>query len=425
LNRLRLLPAHLHAQPAARRADRKVSVPEPPHQVKGLAWRLLEGQPLRVVRHRTLDRAPHVLGSPEIAVCRHQTPQRLVRPLEVVAVDEEPQPLLAIREIRKDRLRQKLVPQRLPKPLRLAHRLRMLRPTLDVPDALPPQLPLEFRLPAPRRVLPTLVRQDLLGRPVRRYPARHRLHHQVPPLMVRQDMRHHEARVVVHEYRQIKPLLPPQQKRENVRLPKLIRPRPLEASRWMLACGSCRRLRQKPGFPQNPPHLVLTHPQRLEARQRVPHPPRPVLRVRLLHPEHRFPLRCCPGLGPPHWRHERLRHQRVDPALPVRRQPLPDGLLLRSENPLHLRHARPALNLLHHLQSKRHRVRTLRPRLPPPTPLLLLTPSLLLFTSSLCHLRLSFPLTASGKERRHLLQIYDSISPSHSWRARQSRNALR
>ena len=265
MNRLRLLPTHLHAQPTARRADRKVPVPQSPHQVEGLARRLLQRQTLRVVSDCALDSLADVLGSAKITVRRHQARQCLVRPLEVVPVDEEPQPFLTIREIRKDSLRQKLVPKRLPKTLRLAHRLRMLRPALDVPDALPPQLPLEFRLPAPRRVLPTLVGQHLLWRPVRCYSARHRLHDQIPTLVVRQDMRHHEARVVVHEYRQVQPLLPPQQKRENVRLPKLIRPRPLESARRMLAGNSCWRFRQKPGFSKNPPHLVLADAQRLEA----------------------------------------------------------------------------------------------------------------------------------------------------------------
>jgi hypothetical protein len=57
---------------------------------------LLECQPLRVVGDRSLDRASHVLGSTEIPVRRHQAPERLVRSLEVVTVDEEPEPLLAI-----------------------------------------------------------------------------------------------------------------------------------------------------------------------------------------------------------------------------------------------------------------------------------------------------------------------------------------
>jgi hypothetical protein len=93
-----------------RRGDGQVAIPEPPHQVEGLARWLLERQPLRVVGHRALDSLPHVRGRPEIPVRRHQPIKRLVRPVEVVTVDEEPQSLLAVGEIRKHRLRQKLVP---------------------------------------------------------------------------------------------------------------------------------------------------------------------------------------------------------------------------------------------------------------------------------------------------------------------------
>jgi hypothetical protein len=259
----------------------------------------------------------------------------------------------------------------------------VLRPALDVPYPLPPQLPLEFRLPPPRRVLPPLVGQDFLRRPVRRDAPRHRLHHQVAPLMVRQRVRHHEARVVVHEYRQVQPLLAPQQKREDVRLPKLIRPRSLEAPRRMLTSPSLRRLTEQAGFAENPPHLVLAHPQSLEALKRIAHPPRPVLRMRRLHLEHRLPLHRRTRLRLAHRRHHRLRHQRLHAPLSIGLEPPPNRVLHRSKHPRHLRQARPPLHLLHRLEPQRHRVRPLRPRRPPTTRLPLLTRSRPLLTSSL------------------------------------------
>ena len=138
LNRFRLFSTDLHTQRATGRADRKVTVSEPPHQVKGLSRWLRERKPLRILRDGSLDGAPHMRSRSEEAVSGHEPFERLMRPLEVVAVDEKREPLLAVSKIRENRLRQKLFPQRLPKPLRLAHRLRMLRPALDVPNPLPP-----------------------------------------------------------------------------------------------------------------------------------------------------------------------------------------------------------------------------------------------------------------------------------------------
>jgi hypothetical protein len=58
-----------------------------------------------------------------------------VRPLEVVVLDVQAQPPLAIREISEDRARQEFFPQRLPETLDLPQRLRMLRPAFTVHDA--------------------------------------------------------------------------------------------------------------------------------------------------------------------------------------------------------------------------------------------------------------------------------------------------
>jgi hypothetical protein len=52
---------------------------------------------------------------------------------------------------------------------------------------------------------------------------------------MRQRVRHDKARVVVHERRQVQPLVPSQKEGEDVRLPQLIRLCPLESSWRMLA----------------------------------------------------------------------------------------------------------------------------------------------------------------------------------------------
>jgi hypothetical protein len=203
---------------------------------------------------------------PEESVRGHQTIERLVRPLEVVVLDVQAQPPLAVCEISEDRARQEFFPQRLPEPLDFSQGLRMLRPALAVRDAVAPQLLLERALPAPHRVLPPVVGQRFPRHPIICDPSRQRLHHQLTALVVRQRIRHQVPRVVVHEARQVQPLVPSQQKREDVRLPKLIRLRALETTRSVLARWRRRPcLRDKPLLVQDAPHLALGYAKRFEA----------------------------------------------------------------------------------------------------------------------------------------------------------------
>jgi hypothetical protein len=239
-----LLVTNLDAQAAPFCGDCEIAIAEAPHEIERLARRLLEREPKRVVLHVLLDGRAHVRRGAEIPVGRHQPLDPLMRALEVVRIDEERETACTIGEVREDRSRQEFLPKRLPKALDLSERLRVLRSALDVSDPLAPQLLFEIRLATPRRVLAALIRQDLLRRPVVGYPALQRLHHQHRALMVSQSVRHDEARVVVHEGRQVQALMPSQQKREDVRLPKLIGCRALEATRRVLART---RLRQRLG----------------------------------------------------------------------------------------------------------------------------------------------------------------------------------
>jgi len=142
----------------------------------------------------------------------------------------------------------------------------MLRPALHVPNALAPQLALEFRLAPPGCVLPTLIGEHLLRWAVQLEPARQRLQHQLRALMVRQHVGHDEARVVVHEGDQVDPLVSPQQEGEDVRLPELVRGGPLEASGRMPPFLNGRRgVGDQPLLVQDAPHSGLAHPESLEA----------------------------------------------------------------------------------------------------------------------------------------------------------------
>jgi hypothetical protein len=239
-----LLIAHAHPQPRALRGDREVLVTQPSHQIEGLLRGLLLRSPERVGFDVLLHRRPYLWRRAEVAVRGDQPVQGLVRSLEVVSLDEEPQPPLAVGEVCEDRAAQKLVPQRLPEALDLAERLRMLRPALDVPDPILAQPLLEERLAAPGCVLPPLVGQDLHRRPVRGDSTLQRFQYQRALLVVRQHEAHHEARVVIHEGCQVEPLVPSQEEGEDVGLPELVRCCPLEAPWWPLASVDWSRHRR-------------------------------------------------------------------------------------------------------------------------------------------------------------------------------------
>lgn len=241
LDRLRRLVVDLHAQPSLRRRDRQLAIAELAHEIEGLSRRSLVRHAKRVVGDALLDRGTHLRSRAEESVRRHQALDALMRTMEVVGVDEELDAALAVGEVREDRLREKLVPERLPEALDFAERLRVLRPALDVSDAFASKLLLEFGLAAPRRVLATLVGEDLARRAVGGDATSQRLHHELAALVVRKCVRDDEARVVVHEAGEVEPVVSSQQKREDVGLPELVRLRSLEATHRMLACavGRC------------------------------------------------------------------------------------------------------------------------------------------------------------------------------------------
>lgn len=178
--------------------------------------RLRLRQPHGVRRDLRLDGGAHLRRCAEEAVGGDQAAERLVRALEVVVLDEQPEPPLAVRVIRKDRATEELVPQGLPEALDLAEGLRVLRPTLHVADSVLPQSLLELRLPAPGGVLASLVRQHLAGRAVLGNSALQCLDDEAPLLVVRQDERHHVPRMVIQERRHVDALLPTEEEGKDV-----------------------------------------------------------------------------------------------------------------------------------------------------------------------------------------------------------------
>jgi hypothetical protein len=201
-----------------------------------------------------LDGTAQFILDPEEAVRRRHPLQRLVGAFVVVVFDPIGDALARLFKGVEPRPAQKLVFERLPEPLDLAQRHRMMRRAADVVDVVPLEFLLELRHPAPAGVLPAVVRQHLLRRPERARRLTVHLHHVLARLAAVHTQPGDVARVVVDEPDDVGHLA---QDREvgDVRLPHLVGRRGLEAP-W-------RRLRflPHPGFRcPDPRHLqVLAH----------------------------------------------------------------------------------------------------------------------------------------------------------------------
>lgn len=266
---------------------------EPADQVERRLHRLLSRQPQRVRRHRRLDHAAHGRGRPEEPIGGRESVERLVRSLEVVVLHVQRHPPLAVGKVGEHRAREQLLPQRLPEPLDLAAGLRVVRAALHVRDAVAAQLRLELRRATPRRVLSTLVGQDLARCAVGGQPALERLQHQRAPLVMRQRQAHQVTRVIVEERRHVDPLVPAQQEREQVRLPQLVRFRPLKARHARL--GPWLAPRRGGGgdalLTQHAAHRRRRSTDAEEAPQHVADPSTAGPRLRRLHRHDRSALR--------------------------------------------------------------------------------------------------------------------------------------
>lgn len=278
----------LHHQRPGLCCDAQVLVAQTPDQVEGLALRLRAREPERIGGDRRFHRRPDLGCRAKKTVRRHQPRQRLMRTLEVVVLDVQTEPSVAISKVGEDGPRQELLPQRLPEALDLAERLRVLRSALHMSDSVLSQKFLEGRLSAPRGVLTALVSQDLLGRAVRRHAALEGLEHEARLLVVRQRVRHQIPRVVVHEGGDVQPLVPSEEEGEDVALPELVRRGPLEATRRVRPRRRRRALVDESLLVQDPTHDRLRDPQSLEARQYVANATRAPLRVLRTGVDHRL-----------------------------------------------------------------------------------------------------------------------------------------
>ncbi len=160
---------------------------------------------------------------------------------------------------------------------------------------------------------------------------------------MRQDQGHHEPGTVVQERGHVDPLVPPQQKREQIRLPELVRLRALKPPRGRPGLRPRQGRRRAQALRvQDPPHRALRHAQGVKPLEDVPDPPGPDLRVRPPDRHHGLPSR----LGPRRGNRERRRHreQPVHPACPIPTHPQDRRVRADPAGPRHRRQSQPLLD---------------------------------------------------------------------------------
>lgn len=280
IDRLRFFVAHLDAQPAPGGADAQVAIPEATDQIKWLTRWLLQRESRCIFLNGFLHRGTDLRSGAKESIRGHQALKRLVRTVEIVALHEKINPTQTIPKIGEHGSREKLIPERFPKPLYFSERLRVLGPTLDVANAVLPKRLLELGLTSPRGVLASLIREHLGGRSEARDRAFESLEDERCFLMVRDDVSDDESRVIVHERRHVEPLVTSQQKGKYVGLPELIRLGALESTRRRRRPRNIRRaIREQTRLVENSADLRLGDTDPFESLEQIANLPGPVLRV--------------------------------------------------------------------------------------------------------------------------------------------------
>ncbi len=203
---------------------------KPPDHVKGRLGLATQRQLLDVVGDAALNHGAQFLRDGEEPIRRTQSVQRLVRSLVVVVFHPQADPLAGLLEAVKLRPNQEVLPDRLPVPLDLAERHRMMGLAAEVMHPVLLQFLLEAGLAPPRGVLPTIVGKHLLGQSILGHCRAVDLQHVLGRLAAEQIQPDDIARVVIDEPDQVG-VLAPQPEREDVRLPHLVGRRALEEPR--------------------------------------------------------------------------------------------------------------------------------------------------------------------------------------------------
>ena len=200
------------------------------HHVKGIHGPTAKRELERIFLKTLFDRLPQLVGDLEEPIGRTQSPDPLMGPLVVVVLNPQRGAFHRLFEAVKLRPLQELPQHRLPEPLDLAQRHRVVRPGADVFDTVFLQLLLKPSLPPPVGVLPAVIGQHLLGNPVLGHRPPVGLKHVLGRLAAVQAQGCHVAAVIVDEADQVG-VVASQPDSQNVALPELVRPGSLEEAR--------------------------------------------------------------------------------------------------------------------------------------------------------------------------------------------------
>ena len=153
----------LHLDLSLLGADYHRLLAQPPDHVEGRLGLAAQRQLLDVVSDAALNHGSQFLRDGEEPIRRAEPVQRLVRSLVVVVFHPQADPLAGLLEAVKLRPHQEVLPDRLPVPLDLPERHRMMRLAAEVMHPVLLQFLLEAGLASPGGVLPTIVGKHLLG----------------------------------------------------------------------------------------------------------------------------------------------------------------------------------------------------------------------------------------------------------------------
>jgi hypothetical protein len=202
-----------------------------------------------------------------------------MRALVIVILDPMLKPLTRIGERGKHRLTQVLPPKRLPEPLDLPERHRVMRSTPHMLDPLLLEHALESRLPAPRHELPGVVAQDLpWGAPLT-YRTLEHFQHRLGCLLSVQTPAYDETAVVIEDPDQVDPVESLELEGEDIDLPHGVGQRAFEAPWSGLASVRHRWRVAKPCGVHHAAHLLRTYREAVFATQLVSDPTHTVLGI--------------------------------------------------------------------------------------------------------------------------------------------------
>ncbi|OGV84873.1 MAG: hypothetical protein A2340_16510 [Lentisphaerae bacterium RIFOXYB12_FULL_60_10] len=224
------LPIHHDPHLSPVRLQHHILLTHPSHHIE---WRLRptpQRQLLQVGFQTPFHRFTYLLLDREEPVRRTHPFDPLVRPLMVVVFQPVPNPFLGILEALEPGPLQELLPDRLPEPLDLSQRHRMMRRTSNMMDTVLRQFHLEPRFAPPGRILLAVVGQHLLGQTVIPHGPTIYFQHVLRCLGSKHPQSSQIPRIVVNEPDQVDGL-PIHPKGEDVALPHLVRGAPFEKPR--------------------------------------------------------------------------------------------------------------------------------------------------------------------------------------------------